>query len=53
MSPLVVYKKENGKFGIVSGYNELKILRSIGIISLNPETYNYSGNSCNKNIIES
>jgi len=51
MSPLVVFKKENGKFGIVSGHNKLKILRRIGITALNPEMYNYSDNSYNKDIL--
>ena len=51
MVPIVVYKKENGKFGIVSGHNKLKILRMIGITILNPKMYNYSDNSYNKNIL--
>ena len=51
MEPLIIYKKENGKFGIVSGHNKFKILRIMGITELNPEMYNYSGNSYNKNIL--
>jgi len=52
MAPLVVYKKENGKFGIVNGHNKLKILRMIGITALNPEMYNYSDIPYNKDILD-
>ena len=52
MEPLVVYKKENGKFGILNGHNRFNILRIMGISELSPEMYNYSDNSYNKDILK-
>ena len=52
MEPLVVCKKENGKFRVISGHNKFKILKIMGITELNPEMYNYSDNLYNKDILK-
>jgi len=52
MEPIIVYKKNNGKVGIISGHKRFKILRLMGITELIPEMYNYSDNSYNKDILK-
>jgi len=52
MEPIVVYKKKNGKIGIINGHKRIKILRIIGCTELSPEMYNYSDSSYNKEILK-
>ena len=52
MDPLVVYKKENGKVGIIRGHNKIKILRMMGFTELRPEMYNYSDNTYRKDVLK-
>ena len=52
MEPLVLYKKENGKFGIINGRNKFKILKILGVTELNPEMYNYTDNLYKKDIVK-
>ena len=52
MEPIVIYRKENGKFGITRGLNKFNILKIMGFTELRPEMYNYSDNSYNKNILK-
>lgn len=52
MEPLVLYKKENGKFGIINGCNKFKILKILGVTELQPEMYNYSDNLYKKDIVK-
>ncbi len=52
MEPIVVFKKKNGKVGILNGHNRFKILSMIGYTELKPEMYNYSDNSYDKDILK-
>lgn len=52
MKPIMITKKNNGKYGINEECNRLKILRIIGITELKPEMYNYSDGSYNMDIIK-
>ena len=52
MEPIVVYKKNNGKIGILNGHKRLKILKIMGVTELIPEMYNYNDNSYDKDILK-
>jgi len=52
MEPIVIYRKNSGKLGILNGHKRFKILRLMGINELKPEMYNYNDNKFNKEILK-
>jgi len=51
MEPVVLSKKENGKFEVLSGHQKIKTLSFIGVTQLQPTMYVYCDGSYNKDII--
>lgn len=51
MEPLILYKKDNGKIGIFSGYNRFAVLKIMGLTELKPNLYKYSDGSYNTDIL--
>ncbi|KYK31559.1 MAG: hypothetical protein AYK22_02375 [Thermoplasmatales archaeon SG8-52-3] len=52
MEPIVIYRKNSGKLGILNGHKRFKILRLMGINELKPEMDNYNDNKFNKEILK-
>jgi len=51
MEPVVLNRKGNGRFEILSGHRRIKILKIIGVTQLIPDMYIYSDGSYNKDVI--